>query len=153
MEYFYNQFIPIWLVVGKYHYYEIGLSQIEELYAQIPFHVLQLVRVNRTVPLYEGCDKNGCLMANWALDALIELLQHKYKAMQFPNSIEGWQSHSGNMPLVSRCQNFLDLEYNRLFNVEAFDAKFIDGVLDQGEPLEVGNNAKRQKTVIPRRAK
>jgi hypothetical protein len=57
------------------------------------------------------------------------------------------------MPLVSRCQNFLDLEYNRLFNVEAFDAKFIDGVLDQGEPLEVGNNAKRQKTVIPRRAK
>jgi hypothetical protein len=49
--------------------------------------------------------------------------------------------------------NNSDLEYNRLFDVEAFDAKFIDGVLHQGEPLEVGNNAKRQKTVIPRRAK
>jgi hypothetical protein len=45
------------------------------------------------------------------------------------------------------------MEYNRLFDVEAFDAKFIDGVLDQGEPQEAVNNAKRQKTVIPRRAK
>ncbi len=153
MEYLYNEFIPIWLAVGKHHYYEIGLGQIEELYARIPFHVLQLLRVNRTVPLYEGSDKTGRPMANWALDALIELLQHKYKAMQFPNSIEGWQSHSGNMPLVSRCQNFSDLEYSRCFDVEAFDSKFIDGVLDMGEPQELGHNAKRQKTAILRRAR
>jgi hypothetical protein len=91
-------------------------------------------------------------MANWALDALIELLQHKYKAMQFPNSIKGWQSHSGNMPLVLRCQNFSDLEYTRRYDVESFDAKFIDGILDQGEPQE-GHHSKRQKTVVPRRAK
>jgi hypothetical protein len=91
-------------------------------------------------------------MANWELDALIELLEHKYKAMQFPNSIKGWQSHSGNMPLVLRCQNFSDLEYTRRYDVESFDAKFIDGILDQGEPQE-GHHSKRQKTVVPRRAK
>jgi hypothetical protein len=33
------------------------------------------------------------------LDIIILCNLHKYKAMQFPNSIEGWQSHSGNMPL------------------------------------------------------
>jgi hypothetical protein len=33
MEYLYNEFIPIWLAVGKYHYYKIGLGQIKELYA------------------------------------------------------------------------------------------------------------------------
>jgi hypothetical protein len=44
------------------------------------------------------------------------------------------------------------LEYTRRFDVEAFDAKFIDGVLDQGESQE-GHDAKRKKTVIPRRAK
>jgi hypothetical protein len=36
MEHLYNQFIPIWLAVGKHHYYKIGLSQIEELYAWTP---------------------------------------------------------------------------------------------------------------------
>jgi hypothetical protein len=46
MEHLYNQFIPIWLAVGKHHYYEIGLSQIEELYARIPYRVLQMVYVN-----------------------------------------------------------------------------------------------------------
>jgi hypothetical protein len=93
-------------------------------------------------------------MANWALDALIELLQHKYKAMQFPNLIEGWQSHSGNMPLVSRCQNFLDLEYSRSFNVKAFDSKFIDGVLDGRKQQEAtGPSLKQQKTAIPCRVK
>jgi hypothetical protein len=153
MEYLYNEFIPVWLAVGKHHNYEIGLGQIEELYARIPYNILQQLRVNRTVPLYEGSNKTGRPMANWAFDALIELLQHKYKAMQFPNSIEGWQSHSGNMPLVSRCQNFSDLEYSRSFDVEAFDSKFIEGVLDPCAVQETGQNAKRQKTAIPRRAK
>jgi hypothetical protein len=68
-------------MVRKHHYYKIGLGQIKELYAQIPFHVLQKHHINCTVPLYEGSDKTKCSMANWALDALIELLQHKYKTM------------------------------------------------------------------------
>jgi hypothetical protein len=55
MEYFYNQFIPIWLVVGKYHYYEIGLSQIEELYARIPFHSISCFAVG-------ACEPNGTKM-------------------------------------------------------------------------------------------
>ncbi len=56
------------------------------------------------------------------------------------------------MQLVSRCQNFSDLEYTRRYDVESFDAKFINGILDQGEPQE-GHHSKRQKTVVPRRAK
>jgi hypothetical protein len=38
-----------------------------------------------TIPLCNRSDQMGRPMANWALDALIELLQHKHKAMQFPN--------------------------------------------------------------------
>jgi hypothetical protein len=48
--------------------------------------------------------------------------------------------------------NISNLEYTRRFDVEAFDAKFIKGVLDQGEPQE-GHDGKRKRTDIPRRAK
>jgi hypothetical protein len=137
MEYLYNQFIPICLVVGKNDYNKIGLARLGDSMQE--FHSMYCRCCVLTILTL--CMRD--MMANWALDALIELLQHKYKVMQFPNSIEGWQSHSGNMPLVSHCQNFLDLEYTHRFNAKVVDAKFIDGVLDEGELAEFGNNVKR----------
>jgi hypothetical protein len=90
IESLYNCFTPIWLATGKLHYFEICLTQMEELYRIIPFEILQTVRENRTVPLHKGKDKRGMRMAHWALDQIIELIQHKFKLMDFPNTVEGW---------------------------------------------------------------
>jgi hypothetical protein len=54
----------------------------EELYPIIPFEILQIVRENRTVPLHKGKDKWGKRMVHWALDQIIELIQHKFKLME-----------------------------------------------------------------------
>ena len=84
VEYIYNQFIPIWLMTGKHNYVKIALNQIEDLYRRVPFHVLQAARENRMQPIHPGVDRDGKPMAQWALDAIMELLQIKYKAMNFP---------------------------------------------------------------------
>jgi hypothetical protein len=82
IESLYNCFTPIWLATGKHHYFEICLTQMEELYPIIPFEILQIVRENRTVPLHKGKDKWGKRMVHWALDQIIELIQHKFKLME-----------------------------------------------------------------------
>jgi hypothetical protein len=119
IESLYNVFTPICIATGKHHYFEICLTQMEELYCAIPYPILQLVRENQTVPLHKGRNKRGQRMAHWALDQIIELIQHKFKLMDFPNTVEGWQHHSINMPLVSRCVMHCDLEYSRRFDVDS----------------------------------
>ena len=42
IEWLYRQHLPIFHALRKSHYYEIGLSAMEEMYGKIPFNVLQL---------------------------------------------------------------------------------------------------------------
>jgi hypothetical protein len=64
IEELYSKFLPIFLLTGKSHYFEIGLSSIEQIYGKIPFKVLQMMRANCCHPLYSGNDKRGNPMAN-----------------------------------------------------------------------------------------
>jgi hypothetical protein len=89
VEYLYEYFIPIWLMTSKHNYVEIALNQIEDLFGRVPFHVLQASRENRMQAIHVGNNRDATPMAQWAMDALMELLQVKYKAMNFPNSREG----------------------------------------------------------------
>jgi hypothetical protein len=84
-------------------------------------------------------------MAHWALDQIIELIQHKFKLMDFPNTVEGWQHHSVNMSLVSRCVTHCDLEYSRRFDADSFDAQFERGIAN-GNATDKGN---KQKSTVP----
>jgi hypothetical protein len=104
VEYLYEYFIRLWLMTGKSNYVEIGLSQIKDLYGRVPYHILQVIQENRMLPLHPGKDRDGRDMTHWAMDALLELMQPKYKSMNFPSALDGWQKHSTNMPLVSRCE-------------------------------------------------
>jgi hypothetical protein len=148
VEYLYEYFIPIWIMTGKHNYVEIGLNQIEDLYGRVPFHVLQAARENRMQPIHTGTDRDGKPMAHWALDALMELLQIKYKAMNFPNSREGWQNHSTNMPMVSRARTFCETEYSRRYDVDAYDEQFLE-FQAAGENQDKGN--KKSQSKIPKR--
>ena len=69
-------------------------------------------------------------MANWAMDAATELMQAKCKRMNFPNTIEGWVTHTANMPLVSRCVAFSTNEHSRRFDENANNDMTCDGAVD-----------------------
>ena len=55
----------------------------EELYGSIDYQLLHLTRINRTLPLYTGVDKDGHPMANWPVDGWIELVQFFYHNIHF----------------------------------------------------------------------
>ena len=124
VEYLCEYFIPIWIMTGKHNYVEIALNQIKDLYPCVSFHIPQAARENCFQPLHRGKDRDGVPMSNWALDAIMELLQIKYKAMDFPDSREGWQKHLKNMPLVARSKVFTQGEYTGMYDVKGYDELF-----------------------------
>jgi hypothetical protein len=102
------------------------------------------------LPLHPGKDRDGREQADWAMDALMELLQTKYKAMNFPSTLKGWQNHSTNMPLVARAKKFAETEYTRRSNVESFDEMYFQ-FNAAGEKQDKGNC--KTQTTVPRRTK
>jgi hypothetical protein len=76
--------------------------------------------------IHAGSDRDGRLMAQWAMDALMELLQVKYKAMDFPNSREGVQNHSTNMPLVLHVKIFCTTQYTRQYNIDFYNKMYFE---------------------------
>ena len=130
VEWLYANFIPVWFATSKKHCYQNALYQIDDLYQRIPFDLLQHIRVNRMRQLYTGKNQRGRVMANWAIDAVIELVQAKYKQMNFPNTPEGWVRHTPHMGLVAACSALSSNEYSRRFDIESFNAMFEKGEAD-----------------------
>ena len=97
----YKDFLPKFYLTKKKHYVEIILTQIENFYNKVGPRKLQLVRINRTAPLYGGCDKQGVPMANWLLDGIIELIQKYYHLMKFMTE-KGWSTHSPHVMLTNK---------------------------------------------------
>ena len=96
IEWLYSRFLPIYLAIGKHQYIEIVLGQMENVYSKLPPHILHLVWLNRTVPLYDGVDQAGNPMAFWAHDAIIELVQkyfHEHNNKK-ENMMESWIKNS-----------------------------------------------------------
>ena len=56
IEWLYKEFLPIYLINGKFNYFEIVLGMIETFYSALlkSSDLLQLIWVNRTMPLYSG---------------------------------------------------------------------------------------------------
>ena len=86
----------------------------DDYYGSISSKLLQLVRLNRTIPLYNGMDKFGNPTANWELDALIESIQKFYHEINFDNTVSGCLRHSENVILVNKCSIFSKAEYSRV---------------------------------------
>ena len=84
------------------HYVENVLGQMETFYDVLPHHLLKLVRINCTTPLYSGNDKVGNPMANWAIDTIIKLLQKYYHQMLKENTFKGWLGLSHNLMSLSK---------------------------------------------------
>lgn len=147
LEYLYSTFTPAWLALGKNIYFEIALSTVEQFYGRVPFPLLQVIRDNRAVPIYDRTDKDGTPMANWSQDGIIEDFQVRYKAMSFINTPEEWEKNSVNMPLVSQCRTQVDNEYTKRSDVESFNEKWVGGVAN-GPKTDIGN--KKRASKVPR---
>ena len=97
--------------------------------------------------IHLGKDRDGRPMAQWAMDALMELLQTKYKAMHFPNSTEDWQNNSTNMPLVAQAKIFCSTKYKRLYDVDSYDKMHFE-FNAPGEKQDEGNT--KSQTKVPK---
>ena len=125
IECLYNDFLPIFCLTKKKHYVEMVFSMIETLYQKIGHRCLQLVRINRTIPLHRKLDKQGIPMANWTLDGIIELVQKYYHQMKF-NSEEGWARHTPHVMLTSKAQRYAQSEYAKTQNEHSHDEQFMN---------------------------
>ena len=127
IEVIYREMLPLFGITAKKHYSKISLKQMEGLYEHISYKYLHLTRINRTVLLYSGFDKQGDPMANWAMDGLIETVQKYYHKMNFntgkPNA---WLKHSSHVMVMSKASSTVMEEYSRLNNVEDHNSKLVD---------------------------
>ena len=145
IEWLYSRFLPIYVATKKHHYVEIVLSKMENFYLSLPPHILHLVRLNRTVPLYDGADKYGNPMAFWAHDAIIELLQKYFHEHNKENTIESWIKNSPHLMFMNKAKRFAQSEYSREKRVGK-ESHYIDLAEDASDK---NNNKKR--TFIPNR--
>ena len=111
MELLYNKFINVWAAVKKPKCMENIFATTEDFYFKSPSWLLEVIRQNRFAKLYNGKRPDGSETSERAMDEMIEVMQHKYKSMSFQATSESWIQHSYNMPLVQRCQTFVETEY------------------------------------------
>ena len=123
VEKIYNDYLPIFVYLGKHNYYNILLDQTEEYYDRIPYRILQLVRQNRFQKLYDGTDRKNTSMSHWAIDALMELMNKNVKELDFSNKIEAWELHSQNIMFALESRVFVTNEYSNHRSMEVQDAK------------------------------
>ena len=145
-----QRFMYIWCAIKKSKCFENGLCAMETFYNKNPFWVLQVVRENRTGRLYDGREvESGRKTSDRALDECMEIVQHKYKSMEFPGTEESFERHSYNMPLSQKCATYAYHQYSfryDLDSVEEYNSGKSVGdsdVSDKGSRKKVGVPSKR----------
>lgn len=142
MEVIYRDILPIFHVCGKHHYFEIVLSMMDNFYGTLPYKLLQLMRINRTVPLYDGTDKDNQQMANWALDAVILETTMKFThTVKFANNVKGFAETSQNLVFQNKADRLKSSEYCRVKSSKANEERYVGHV----EILNVGIQGKNMK--------
>jgi hypothetical protein len=148
IEWLYKEFLPIYFICGKMHYYEIVMKMMDDMYDTIPGKILHLVRVNRTVPLHRGRDRNGAPMASWSMDGIIELLMKFYHKMKFENNHSGWFRHSAHVMLKNKAKRFVQESYTKGAMAIFSDTRAVDHV---EEEVRKKVDEKKNSSVVPKR--
>ena len=146
IEHLYKVFLPIFGYTGKKHYVEIVCSMMEQFYSKIDGEILQLVRINRTMPLYTGRDTTGRRMSDWALDSMIEVMNQQYTKMNFHNDLDGWRRHSAHVQMHNKSCRFIQSEYSRVWTDEGKALKS-----GGGESVDIGIDANKRQSAKPSR--
>ncbi|KAI2493282.1 hypothetical protein MHU86_21241 [Fragilaria crotonensis] len=150
LEVLHQRFIYIWCAVKKPKCFENGLTTTEELYANVPFWVLQIIRDNRTARLYDGKDLySGRPTAHRAMDECMEIVQHKYKCMNFPGNEDSFYRHSFNMSFAHKAGTFGYHQYSYRYDVESMD-DYNSGE-SKGDCDKADQGRKKKATVVPKR--
>jgi len=105
-----DKFVPIWIMLGKKHYTEIGLFSMEQLYGEIPFPLLEFIRKYRTLDL--GCDGRDEDIFH-EIDWIVELVNGKQQQMKLPATDEAWTGQGSLLPAFCQCRNFVYEQYTQ----------------------------------------
>ena len=143
IEWLYKEFLPIYLINGKFNYFEIVLGMIDTFYGELSksSDLLHVIRVNRTMPLYEGKDKYNNPMSNWAQDAILENLQKLFHSIPF--------EQSQHVLTMEKAKRFCKKEYS--WNQTKKGRKAKENNEDNSPHNDRGNDMK--KTSVPKREK
>ena len=115
IESIYIQMLPVFQAVGKKNYVEIVCSMVENLYGPtLDAKGLQLVRMNRTFPLYTGRNSRGELMAHKAIDDHVEGQQPGYATLGTnPEDKEAFSEASIHVTMFKKASQFAKIQYYR----------------------------------------
>ena len=120
----------------------------ENFHTKLPPHILHLVRLNRTVLLYDGVDKAGNPMAFWAHDAIIELLQKYFHKHNKENTIESWIKNSPHLMFttMNKAKQFSQSKYDRETK-DGKESRYINLEDDGGNKRD--KNCNKKRTFVP----
>jgi hypothetical protein len=155
LEVLHQKFTYVWCALQKPKCFENGLCTMEEFYHDIPYWVLQVIRDNRTGRLYNGRNvQSGQHTVDRAMDEMMEIVQHKYKSMDFPGDDDAFERHSYNMPLNQQCATYAYHQYGDRYDVDSVDdynsgvSKGDSDVADKGSRKKAGVASKRTQEKI-----
>jgi len=114
IEAMYVNLLPLFETARKANYIEIVCGMIETLYGTTDPKILQMIRVNRTFPLYTGRNARGELMAHKAIDDHVEGQQPGYTTLGCnPENKDTFSEASIHVTFYKKASQFAKIEYYR----------------------------------------
>jgi hypothetical protein len=120
VEHCYSRFLSVFSFTGKRNYFELCCSQMEWHYLASANVLHQRVWINRMRQQKGGCNQDGKLTPNTALDLHLERTMPIYKAVKHRNSAESWVKISKFIPCSMK---FTDAEMSRRMLLEFIEAE------------------------------
>ena len=113
MESLENEFCAVFIMLNKYNYVELVLSQIERRYGKLSYNELQEVRINSAARYKKDGDRTT--YAVHVLDDLMENVNMWVKQLPIGDTQDSWYQHSSNVMVARRSIIFENEEYKRGF--------------------------------------
>ena len=91
--------------MGQHRYYERHWKQLEQLFCDIDYHTLQIIRKSRTVRRYHWDTRKNAI----AQDEMMELINRWYSLYPMPRTMEGFKRESVQVGLSLVCKLFIEM--------------------------------------------
>ena len=110
---------PVWLELGKHRHYKLSLSQTEQLYRDLPYSILQEIRINRTARFYAGKDRDGQPMHRREMHHVVETVNGwQETAVPVGKTMEARQKCSSHLVATRRSMQYIDQVFRQTSNPE-----------------------------------
>lgn len=104
LELYYERFASVWRVLGQHRYLESVWKQMEQLYLDVDYNQLQIIRMSRTIRQYDWATGKHAI----AQDEMMELINRWYSLFPMPRTMKGFVRESVQVGLSLSCIIFMN---------------------------------------------